>query len=71
VCFREDDVANELESLSLEANKGKKEEPEEETVAPVKKKEKACFLYLVPLFHYQKYRNPGKLACDNLDQCLN
>ncbi|XP_045202739.2 eukaryotic translation initiation factor 5B-like [Mercenaria mercenaria] len=37
----EDDVANELESLSLEANKGRKEEnTAEEEIAPVKKKEK-------------------------------
>ncbi|XP_060581506.1 eukaryotic translation initiation factor 5B-like [Ruditapes philippinarum] len=37
----EDDVANELQSLSLEANKGRKEENSvEEERAPVKKKEK-------------------------------
>jgi hypothetical protein len=41
--YREDDVANELQSLSLEANKGRKEENSvEEERAPVKKKEKVA-----------------------------
>jgi len=41
---REDDIANEIASLSLEVNKGRKEEPEEEEVAPVKKKEKVIII---------------------------
>lgn len=38
--YREDDVAAELAALSMEANKGMKEEEKEEEILPVKKEKK-------------------------------
>lgn len=43
LCCREDDVANEIAALSLEASKGEKDAAEEDVIAPVKKKEKVKF----------------------------